>query len=365
MIGELLIAMGQVNDSGPAISQMKKITRSLQYGAMELRTDTVQTLFGTIRRVVRDLCKQLGKAVLLETRGEDLEIDRNLIEKLEEPLVHLVRNSIDHGIEDAEIRTSRGKHSQGTITLSAERRGNSIVISVSDDGGGLNRERIVAKAVERGLVRPEAAESLTDAQVHSLIFASGFSTSETVSQVSGRGVGMEIVKAVVTNNRGRIETESAPGAGTTFRLIFPLSTAIIDGMIVRSMQNLFIFPISAVVESLKVTPSMISTVNGSIEVCDLRGEVVLLLRLDEILGMRRREEAPFMIGVVVENSDRRKFMILVDEVIAKREVVIKSLGNRFKKMRGVTSGTVLGGGKIGLVVDVDQLVDLSLLEARG
>lgn len=277
--------------------------------------------------------------------------------------MHLVRNSIDHGIEDPEERAASGKHAQGTITLKAERRGNSILISVGDDGRGLNHEKILAKAVEKGLVRPESAESLSHAQINNLIFASGFSTSEKVSQVSGRGVGMEIVKSVVTNNRGRIETETTPKVGTTFRLIFPLSTAIIDGMITRVEENMFIFPISSVIESLKVTPDMISTVNGLIEVCDLRGEVVLLLRLDEILGMRKAIEPEFQIGVVVENSDKRKFMILVDEVIAKREVVIKSLGNRFKKMRGVTSGTVLGGGKIGLVVDVDQLVDLSLLES--
>lgn len=363
MIGELLIAMGQVGEETPALAQMKKITRSLQFGAMELRTDTVQSLFGTIRRVVRDLCKQLGKAVLLETRGEDMEIDRNLIEKLEEPLVHLVRNSIDHGIGTAEERTGLGKHAQGTIILSAERRGNSIIISVSDDGRGLNRDKILAKGIERGLVRPEAAEAMTDAQVYNLIFNSGFSTSETVSQVSGRGVGMDIVKTVVTNNRGRMEIDSHPGVGTTFRLIFPLSTAIIDGMITRNLDNTFIFPIASVIESLKVVPSMISSVNGSVEVCDLRGEPILVLRMDQVFSMDRPEEPPFLIGVVVENTDKHKFMILVDEVIAKREVVIKTLGNRFKKMRGITSGTVLAGGKIGLVVDVDQLVDLSLLEA--
>ncbi len=363
MIGELLIAMGQVGDETPAFAQMKKITRSLQFGAMELRTDTVQSLFGTIRRVVRDLSKQLGKAVLLETRGEDMEIDRNLIEKLEEPLVHLVRNSIDHGIGSPEERTALGKHAQGTIVLSAERRGNSIVISVSDDGRGLSRQKILSKAIERGLVRPEAAEAMSDAQVHNLIFASGFSTSETVSQVSGRGVGMDIVKTVVTNNRGRMEIDTKPGVGTTFRLIFPLSTAIIDGMITRNLDNTFIFPIASVVESLKVEPSMLSSVNGAVEVCDLRGEPILVLRMDQVFSMDRPEPPPFLIGVVVENTDKRKFMILVDEVIAKREVVIKTLGNRFKKMRGITSGTVLAGGKIGLVVDVDQLVDLSLLEA--
>lgn len=362
MIGELLIAMGQVTEATPAMAQMRKIVRSLQYGAMELRTETVQSLFSNIKRVVRDLSKQLGKPVRLETKGEDLEIDRNLIEKLEEPLIHLVRNSLDHGLESPEDRKRAGKDPQGTISLEADRRGNSIVISVGDDGGGLNRERILAKAVERGLVKAESAESLSDAQVHNLIFASGFSTQENVSQISGRGVGMDIVRSVVTDNRGRVEIDTQAGRYTRFNLVFPLSTAIIDGMITRVGDNLFIFPIGSVVESMKVLPDQISTVNGRVEVVDLRGEAILVLRMHDIFEMTPPAEGALLIGMVVENSDKRKFMLLVDEVIAKREVVIKSLGNKFKNMKGITSGTVLGGGKIGLVLDVDQIVDLSLLE---
>ncbi len=355
MIGELLIAMGQVNDAGPAFTQMRKIARSLQYGAMELRTETAQGLFGNVRRVVRDLSKQLGKEVRLATFGEDLEIDRSLVEKLEEPLVHMVRNSLDHGIESPETRVAAGKDPTGTITLSSERRGNTIVLALRDDGRGLDRTRILGKAIERGLVRRESAETMSDAQAHGLIFEEGFSTHDTVTLVSGRGVGMGIVRQTVIENRGRIEILTEPGKFTEFRLVFPLSTAIIDGMIARLGKNQFVFPISSVYESLKIESARVSTVNGNAEVYSLRGEIIPLVRMGPVLGIPS-DEPGHGIGLVVECADGRRYVVAIDEVIAKREVVIKSLGQRFRAMRGVSSCTVLSGGAIGLVVDVDQLV---------
>lgn len=362
MIGELLIAMGQISGSGAELMQMRKITRSLQYGAMELRTDTLHTLFGNLRRTVRDLSKQLKKNVRAECVGEDLEIDRNLIEKLEEPLMHLVRNSLDHGIESELDRKNAGKDSQGVVTLKAERHGNSIVITVRDDGKGLERERILSKALEKKLIRAEAADAMTDSQVFNLIFTSGFSTHTEVSLISGRGVGMDIVRSAVVDNRGRIEIESVAGSYSEFRMIFPLSTAIIDGMITRVSQSLFVFPIGSVIESIKIVPAMLSTVNGSVEVANLRGESIPVIRMHETFCITEIPESPAIIGVICETSDRRKFMFILDEVIAKREVVIKSLGARFSDLRGISSGTVLSGGKIGLVVDIDEIVDLSLME---
>ncbi len=363
MIGELLISMGQITENTPALVQMRKITRSIQFGAMELRTETVQTLFSNIKRVIRDLSKKLNKPVKLEIFGEDLEIDRNLIEKLEEPLIHLIRNSLDHGIETTEIRQQAGKDPQGTIFLGAKRLGNIIVITIGDDGAGLSREKILAKAIAKGFIRPEAAESMSDSQVHGLIFTSGFSTRENIDLISGRGVGMDIVRSAIANNRGKIEIETKPGNYTYFHLSFPLSTAIIDGMISRIGENLFIFPISSVIEAFKVNTSRIYTINGKVEMIDMRGGVVLVLRMHQVLGMSPPPPEQNVIGILTESSDKRKFLLLVDEIIAKREVVIKSLGSRFKKMKGVTSGTVLGGGKIGLVLDVDQIIELSLLEA--
>lgn len=362
MIGELLIAIGQVTENTPAVLQMRKITRSIQFAAMELKTDTVQSLFGTIRRAVRDLAKQTGKSIQLVIRGESLEIDRDLIEKLEEPLMHLVRNSIDHGLEQSDARISSGKPAQRTITLAAERHGNSIIISLRDDGRGLDRDKILSKAIENGLVQNENAAGLTDTQIYNLIFKPGFSTQENVSLISGRGVGMDIVRSVVLDNRGRIETETVPGHYTEFRLVFPLSTAIIDGMITRTGENLIVIPVSSIIETLKIERGMLNSVSGKAEVINLRGQVIPVVKMHEALGLPNSNERDWCMGIVVERTDQSRYLLLLDEVIAKREVVIKSLGAKFSTMQGVTSGTVLSGGKIGLVVDVDQLIDLSLLE---
>jgi len=315
-----------------------------------------------VKRAIRDLSKQLDKSVRAVCVGEDLEIDRNLIEKLEEPLLHLVRNSLDHGLENEGDRAKLGKDPQGTVSLKAERHGNSIVISVRDDGLGLDRKKILAKAVEKGLIKAEVGETLTDMQVFNFIFASGFSTNDSVSLISGRGVGMDIVRSVVTENRGRIEVESSFGESTEFRLVFPLSTAIIDGMITRVSDSLFVFPIGSVIESIKILKGMISSINGKVEVANLRGESIPVIRMHEAFGIPENAEQPASIGVVCETSDRRKFVFILDEVIAKREVVIKSLGSKFSGLRGISSGTVLSGGKIGLVTDIDEMVELSLLD---
>lgn len=366
MIGELLIAIGQINENisdGGEFLQVRKITRSLQYGAMELRTDSLQSLFGNLRRAVRDLSRQLKKNVRTLCVGDTLEIDRSLIEKLEEPLMHLVRNSLDHGVDSEEERTKTGKPAQATITLKGERRGNQIVITVRDDGRGLNRPAILAKAIERGLCTAEAGEVLNDSQVFNFIFAPGFSTHEKVSQISGRGVGMDIVRNMVSEHRGRIEIESQVHQFSEFRLVFPLSTAIIDGMITRVSDNLFVFPISSIIESIKIRPDMLHSVSKKVEVANVRGDSIPLIRMHQNFGIDEQAGLPPSIGLICESSDQRKFMFVLDEVLAKREVVLKSFGSRFSNLRGISSGTVLAGGRIGLVVDVDEMVELSVLEA--
>lgn len=363
MIGELLIAIGQLNHEGAEFMQVKKITRTLQNAAMDLRTDTLHILFGSVKRAVRDLSKQLNKNVRLLTVGEDLEIDRNLIEKLEAPLMHIIRNSLDHGLGDEQERLDCNKDPQGCVELKAERHGNSIVFSVRDDGRGLDRNKILSKAIERGLVRPDVAQAMPDSQVFNFIFNSGFSTKQEVSQVSGRGVGMDVVQTVVNENRGRIEIDSVFHEFTEIRLIFPLSTAIIDGMITRVCSNNFIFPIGAVIESLKIFPTMLNTVNDRVEIAIIRGESIPVIRMHEVFNIA--PTSPPIIGVICETSDKRKFMFILDEVIAKREVVIKSLGSRFSNLKGISSGTVLGGGKIGLVVDIDDLVSLTEKELNA
>ncbi len=359
MIGELLIALGQLDYEDAEFMQVRKITRILQMGAMDLRTDSLHGLFGAIKRGVRDLSKQLKKNVRLDYWGEDLEIDRNLIEKLEAPLMHLVRNAIDHGIGDEEERVSLGKEGQGIIRLSAERHGNSVAITVRDSGRGLDREVILQKAIERNLVNADYAENLSDQAIFNFIFNSGFSTKKEVSQLSGRGVGMDVVQAVVTENRGRIEVDSEKGKFTEVRLLFPLSTAIIDGMISRVGENLFIFPIGSVIESFKVDKNAFSSVHKQTELLVHREESIPVLRMHKLFGIEPDSDREPSIGIVCEASDQKKYLFLLDELLAKQEVVIKSLGPRFTDLKGISSGTVLAGGKVGLVVDIDEIVALS------
>jgi two-component system chemotaxis sensor kinase CheA len=357
MIGELTIALGQITDPGPAMAQVRKITRTLQYASMQLRTDGIKNLFGNVRRIVRDTSHKLNKPIAMETFGEDLEIDRNLLESLEEPLMHIVRNSVDHGVEGAEARLAAGKPAEGKLTVGAQRRGNSIVISVADDGAGLNRDKILRKAIEKGLVKASDAEGMSDDAVNALIFLPGFSTKDKIDYVSGRGVGMDIVHAAVKAAKGRIELESVPGKGLTTRLFFPLSTAIIDGMLVRSGDNVLIVPVGSIIESVKLKAGMVESPKRGVEVVRLRDAVIPVIRVAEALGIRNAGSGD--IGVIVEDAGKRRFALAVDEILAKREVVIKSLGGKFKNLRGISSGTVLPGGKIGLVLDVDQVISLS------
>jgi two-component system chemotaxis sensor kinase CheA len=357
MIGELLIALGQVQDKSAAFAQVRKISKSLQHAAMDLRTESVKVLIGNAKRVVRDVSRKLGKTVNMETFGEDLEIDRKLIDKLDEPLMHIVRNSLDHGIEPEDERTRKGKPAQGTLTIGAERRGNNIVISIADDGQGLDREKILRKATEKGLVPEKDADQMSDAAVFNLIFISGFSTKENIDYVSGRGVGMDIVKSAVTGAKGRIEIQTERGKYTRLLLIFPLSTAIIEGMLVRLGANTFIIPIASIIESVSLKRAAISEIAPGTEVMTVRGEVIPLIRLAQAIGLEGVEDSGG-VAVIVENADKKKFTLVVDEILAKREVVIKSLGSMFRDLKGISSGTVLAEGKIGLVLDVDQVVAL-------
>jgi len=356
MIGELLICLGQMKDDTEGLPQVRKIARSLQYAGMQLRTESVHALFCTVRRIIRDTSQKLGKEVRAVFRGEDLEIDRTLIESLEEPLMHLVRNALDHGIESTEDRIAAGKSPEGTVCVTAERRGNTIVISVGDDGRGLDRAKILEKAVGKHLIREKDVSSMSDIAVNNLIFISGFSTNDTVDQISGRGVGMDIVKEAVAQAKGHIVTESIPGKGTTFSLYFPLSTAIIDGMLTRTGKNIFIIPIASIIESLKVRDGQIHKVAEGIDVLDLRGKMIPVLRMAEVFGIP--EAGSGNIATVVETGEGQQFALMNDALLAKREVVIKSLGTYLKNMKGISSGTVLSGGAIGYVLDIEQVVEL-------
>jgi two-component system chemotaxis sensor kinase CheA len=305
-------------------------------------------------RLVRDLAAQQQKQVQLVVDGEETELDRNIVEELSDPLVHMIRNAVDHGIEMPAERVSRGKPAAGTIRLSAAHQRGGIVIEVRDDGKGLDRDRILAKARERGLVKPNA--SLSETEIFALIFAPGFSTAEIVTDVSGRGVGMDVVRRNIEKLRGKVEIQSIPGRGTTFTIVLPLTLAIIDGMLVGVGDDRYIIPTLSVRESFRPRPGMVTTVHERGEVVSVRGKLTPVLRLGDHLGTPGRAVDPTQgIIVVVESGDAARGL-LVDQLLGKQEVVIKSLGETFRRQELLAGAAILGDGRVGLILDVDTLV---------
>ena len=355
MIGELIIASDQIPGDSPALLQTRKITKLLQYAGMQLRTESIKPLISNSRRLIRDVAKKTGKEIHVNVIGEDLEIDRNLIEHLEEPMIHLLRNSVHHGIESADERIKKGKTPHGNITIAAQRK--AITLSYGCDDGVETIKKNYTKAIEKQIVSQNDLISLTDNQIYNLIFTSGFSTAANIDQISGRGVGMDIVKNAIESNKGRIEIQTIPHEYTKFILIFPLSTAIIDGMILRINDSLFILPISSIIESIKLKSSEIHKVNY-VPIYKLRNEVYSIISLTDLFESLQ-SNVPCEIGIVVESSNGKQYLILAHEIISKKEVVIKSLGKTFAHLKGISSGCILEEGKIGLVLDVDQIVDIA------
>lgn len=355
LVGELLVALdSEANAPSP---QVKKLSRGLQQSALRLRTEPLKDLLGRTKRGARDLARDLGKSVDIQVSGGDLELDRNLISLLEEPLMHLIRNALDHGLEPEDQRIASGKTPQGTLGLAAQRRGNQIRLTVWDDGRGLDPDRIWTKAQERGLVTGERPQDL--GQVYALIFQPGFSTAEALTQVSGRGVGMDIVSSVVGANRGRVELHSEVTKGTTVTLCFPLSTAVLEGLVVRLGPRRFLLPVTAAIETIQVAQASVRSVGQGTWVYLLRGTTLPVLWLQTILDNLPASSVPTW-GVVVESTDSGRFLLLVDEVESKKEVVIRSLGTQFQHLKGISAATVLAGGTLALVLDVDQLVQLGV-----
>jgi two-component system, chemotaxis family, sensor kinase CheA len=358
MIGELLIAENQLDDKEKSVIQLKKISKEIQIAAMQLRTIKVKNLFINMKRLIRDLSKKLDKNIEVELIGEELEIDRNLVEMLEEPLVHLLRNSVWHGIENESERVLMKKEPAGRITISAERKGNNVVISVRDDGKGLNEDKILSKAMEKSLVTKERAKTLTKSEILDFIFLPGFSTAEAVDKVSGRGVGMDIVKTVVGTSRGKIEIQSEKNEFTEISLIFPLSMAIIDGMIVKTEDTHFIIPVSNIIESIQVEKNMIYKVQNEDNVINLRQKIIPIVSLREFFNMDEVLKKDVILAVIVE-SRGKNFAFIVNDIIAKKEIVIKPLNAKFKNLKGISSGTILPGGMIGFILDIDQIIETS------
>jgi two-component system chemotaxis sensor kinase CheA len=367
VVGEMVIAQSLVVQN-PALrsiqneqltrglAELGRITKELQRTAMSLRMVPIYSTFQKMHRVVRDSSAKVGKKVELVTDGEDTELDRTIVEEISDPLIHMVRNSIDHGIEMPAARIEAGKPEQGTVSLRAFHQGGNIVIEIKDDGKGLDRAAILAKARERGLVA--ADEHLSDSEIFSLVFAPGFSTAEKVTELSGRGVGMDVVRRNIEKLRGKIEIQSRPGEGAIFSIFLPLTLAIIDGLLVGVGEHRYILPTLSVSESFRPTPGMIQTVRARGEMIDVRGQLRPLVRLYKQLGIEPTSTEPTESIVVVVQSSSDARCVLVDKLIGKQEVVIKSLGETFQSNPYVAGAAILGDGRVGLILDAQALVHL-------
>jgi two-component system chemotaxis sensor kinase CheA len=335
------------------LAQLERNTRDLQEAVMGIRMMPIAFVFSRFPRVVRDLAAKLKKQAELKTVGEGTELDRGVIERVADPLTHLVRNSLDHGIERPDARAAAGKPPTGTVTLRAFHQGGNIVIEVADDGAGLSRERILAKARERGLT---VSDAMSDQEVWQLIFEPGFSTAELVTDVSGRGVGMDVVKRNIHAMGGRIEIDSQLGQGTRIAVRLPLTLAILDGMSVRVREEVYILPLSFIVESLQPQDAELRTVGGRAQVIQVRGEYLPLVSLQHRLAGEIRAADPRQGIVVIVEAEGAKVALLVDELLGQHQVVIKSLESNYRKVRGISGATIMGDGRVALILDVGALV---------
>jgi two-component system chemotaxis sensor kinase CheA len=339
-----------------ALFSLGRQTRELQDNVMAVRAQPVKVVFQRLPRLVRELERTLGKKAHLVLAGEDTEVDKTIVEELADPLIHMIRNAMDHGLETPDERLEAGKPADGTIRVSAEHRGSRILICVQDDGRGINRERLVAKARARGLIPAHAPDPAPE-DADNLIFHPGLSTAQTVTDVSGRGVGMDVVRSNVEALGGRITVESTPGRGCKFTLGLPLTLAVLDGMIVRAGTERFVFPLSNIVETMQLDPKAVEHLPGNRQILQLRGEIAPLLKLRDLLGIRAIGTEPNV--VIVETETVPRLAIAVDEIVGQQQVVVKNLEASFRRVEGVSAATILGDGLVALILDVDALPGLS------
>ena len=363
LVGELVIRgsiladrLSPKDQERVELPQLSRLTREIQDTVMSLRAQPIKQSFSRVPRMLRDLATETGKLVTLETTGEMTEVDKGVIEKIGDPLTHMIRNAVDHGIESPAARIACGKPPEGTIRLSAEQKGARIFVRVADDGAGIDRARVRAKAVEKGIVAADAV--LSDEEIDQLICAPGFSTAETISNISGRGVGMDVVRSNVEALGGRVEISSVPGKGTTFTMVLPLTLAILEGMIVRLAGQRFVLPLANVVETVQPEPGQVRPTTTTGEVIELRGNYVPVRRLTRTFGFadndaRSPEES---LVIIVESETAGHVGLMVDTIDDRREVVIKSLEQNLHPIRGLGGATILGDGSIALILDIEALV---------
>ncbi len=361
LTGELVIAQSMLRQNQSIcnvrnqqlmknLGQLNQITSGLQATAMSMRMVPIKSTFQKMVRLVRDLAKNSGKAVKLKMSGEDTEIDRNVVDELYEPMVHMIRNSVDHGIETPEERKSAGKTQNGDIHLVAYHQGGYIVVEISDDGRGLPKDRILSKALENNLIDED--HKLSEAEIYNLIFNPGFSTAKEVTDISGRGVGMDVVKKSIEKLRGKVEINSRPGQGSTFIIRLPLTLAIIEGMLVRVGRERYVIPALSIRESFRPSKDQYSTVEGKGEIIMSRGKLIPLVRLDRILNVAGDTVNPWEGLVVTVEYENKQMGLLLDELLGKEEVVIKSLGETLQDIKGIAGGAIMGDGKVGLILDM-------------
>ncbi len=376
MVGELVITQAMLTQLGDGeitaekqmalkegLAQLAHNTRDMQESVMRIRMMPISFIFSRFPRLVRDTSQALNKEVELILLGEHTELDKTVMEKISDPMVHLVRNSLDHGLETPEQREEAGKNRLGKVTLNAFHQGGNIVIEIMDDGNGLNTDKIRSKAIEKGLIGKD--DKLTDDEVHDLIFLPGFSTADAVSDLSGRGVGMDVVKRNINALNGSIEVTSQAGIGSTFTIRLPLTLAILDGQLVTVGKHTYIIPLISIVESLLVDLKQVNCVGGGVDVLRLREEYIPILKLYQIFNHTGAiKELDKGLLVVVE-SDNQKVGLLVDDLLAQQQVVIKSLEANYQKVEGVSGATILGDGRVSLIVDITGLVKLAGLKKAG
>jgi two-component system chemotaxis sensor kinase CheA len=371
-VGELVIAQAMLaqrlaNENLAHIEELALIdglVRDIQEHAMAFRAQPISSVFGRVPRLLRELGGSTGKHVKLEVAGETTELDKTVIERLSEPMTHLIRNAVDHGIEPPDERRAAGKDPEGTLTLSAEQKAGRIIIRIADDGRGIDRERVLAKAIANGLVAPDA--QLTDDDINQLIFAPGFSTAAQVSNISGRGVGMDVVKQNVKELGGRITIESTPGKGTTFSLALPLTLAISDGMIVQVGDQSLVIPLTHVIESLRPTPADVKGMGTRAQMLNARGSFVPIVPLGAMTGASDAVSNPCEgVLVLVETEGHGRAALLVDAIADQRQFVIKALDAHYRQIDSVAGATILGNGKVALIVDVDFIASSAARNLAG
>ena len=376
LVGELVINQAmlavRVTEAGLArvsavavgLDELEQLTREIQDSVMAIRAQPVRSVFQRMPRLVREVAAQTGKTVRLVTEGEGTEVDKTVIERLSDPLTHMIRNAIDHGLEKPEKRLAAGKPEEGLVKLSALHRSGRIVIEVSDDGGGINRDRVRQIAVDKGLISSDA--KLTDDEIDNLIFLPGFSTASVVSDISGRGVGMDVVKRSIQALGGRIAITSRPGQGSTFTMSLPLTLAVLDGMVVTVADQTLVIPLTAIVETLLPRSTSVHNYGEGTRLIGVRNGFIPLIDVGEMLQFREGVEDPKTgIALLVETEGGARNALLVDAIQGQRQVVIKSLETNYGHVPGIAAATILGDGRVALILDVDAVVSASRSEAQS